>query len=77
MEKALLHGLPVLIVVALIVLVYRRSAGRRISYQLSQPWTHGQLLFAATDEVIPSGQHVGHHHPGETVPLGGGASGHW
>lgn len=68
-SKALLHGLPVLIVIALIVLVYRRSASQRPVYRLSQPWTHEPILWSAVDEPLPVGHH-GHN-------VGGGASGRW
>ena len=72
MSNALLHGLPVLIVIALIVLVYRRSGNQRPVYRLSQPWTHEPILWAAVDEPLP----VDHH--GSTGPtFGGGASGRW
>jgi hypothetical protein len=70
-SNALLYGLPVLIVIALIVLVYRRSAGQRPIYRLSQPWTHDPILWAAVDEPLPV-------HHGESLPaFGGGASGRW
>ena len=69
----MLHGLPVLILVALIVLVYRRGGVNRPIYRLSQPWTHSPILWAATSEVVPTGTHGRH----ELVSVGGGASGHW
>ena len=73
MSKALLHGLPVLIVIALIVLVYRRSANQRPVYRLSQPWTHDPILWAAIDEPLPANHHVGD----ASATFGGGASGRW
>ncbi|MCW1958086.1 MAG: hypothetical protein KIH64_005985 [Mycobacterium sp.] len=72
MSKALLHGLPVLILIALIVLVYRRSESQRPVYRLSQPWTHQPILWAAVDEPLPAGQHVD-----AAATFGGGASGRW
>lgn len=77
MNKALLHGLPVLVVIGLIALIYFRSKGNRPpTYTLSQPWTHAPVLWSATDEAIPGSGH-GHGH-GETVlSVGGGASGGW
>ncbi len=73
MSNALLYGLPVLIVIALIVLVYRRSATQRPVYRLPQPWTHEPILWAAVDEPVPG------HHSGQDSELtvGGGASGRW
>lgn len=72
MSNALLHGLPVLIVIALIVLIYRRSASQRPVYRLSQPWTNEPILWAAVDEPIPA-----NHHGGTAPTFGGGASGRW
>ncbi|MFY9336751.1 MAG: hypothetical protein WAO90_12250 [Mycobacterium sp.] len=83
MPNALLHGLPVLLAVVVIALIYRRMGTRRAIYELPQPWTHGPVLWAATGEVIPAGRHghSGHHghhgHGDEAFTVGGGASGHW
>jgi hypothetical protein len=71
---ALLHGLPVLLVIALIWLIYSRGRNNRPTYQLSQPFTHEPILWAATDEAIPGGSHG---HGGSALTVGGGASGHW
>lgn len=66
-SKALLHGLPVLVILLLIV-IYLRAGKKPDHYRLSQPWTHGPILWSATEEVIP----------GESVlSVGGGASGRW
>jgi hypothetical protein len=72
--SALLHGLPVLLVIALIWLIYSRGRKNRPTYHLSQPFTHEPILWAATDEAIPGGSHG---HGGSTLSVGGGASGHW
>ena len=71
MSNALLHGLPVLLVIALVALIYSRGRKNRPTYKLSQPFTHEPILWAATDEAIPGG----HRRAGLSV--GGGASGHW
>ncbi len=65
--------------VVLVVLIYRRTGGRRETYQLSQPWTQEPILWSATDEVVPAGRHGsrGHAGHGDSVTVGGGASGHW
>ena len=75
MSKALLHGLPVLIVIALIVLVYRRGVNARPVYRLPQPWTNDPILWSAVEEPVP-GAHGGAHGHAE-LTLGGGASGRW
>lgn len=76
MPIAITVGLPVLLAVVLIALIYRRSDTRHAIYRLPQPWTHGPVLWAATDELIPAGRHGDHGH-GEELTIGGGASGHW
>lgn len=74
MSNALLHGLPVLLVIALIALIYSRGRKNQPTYRLSEPFTHEPILWAAVDETIPGESH-GHGATGLTV--GGGASGHW
>jgi hypothetical protein len=74
---ALVHGLPVLLAVALIALIYRLSGTRRAIYRLPEPWTHGPVLWAATDEVIPAARHGHHGQADREFTVGGGASGHW
>lgn len=82
MSNALQLGLPLLLVVALIALIYKRTGTPKAAYQLPQPWTHAPILWSATDEPIPAGHHGGHHElhheEGESVlNVGGGASGRW
>jgi hypothetical protein len=70
-SSPLLHGLPVIAVVILIVLIYRRSANQRPVYRLPQPWNHEPILWTATEEPIPAGRH------GSDLVVGGSASGRW
>jgi len=63
--------------VVLIVLIYRHMGARRPLYRLPEPWTHGPVLWAATDEVIPAGRHGQNGHTDQSFAVGGGASGHW
>lgn len=76
MSTALLHGLPVLLVIALVALIYSRGRRNRPTYRLSEPFTHEPILWAATDEAVPGGSH-GHGHGVPALSVGGGASGHW
>jgi hypothetical protein len=77
-SNALLLGLPVLLVTALIALFYSRGRQSRPSYRLSQPFTHEPILWAAVDESVPSSGHGhGHGHGEPALNIGGGASGHW
>lgn len=75
MPTALLHGLPVLLVIALIWLIYSRGRKNRPTYRLSEPFTHEPILWAATDEAIPGESH--HGHGASHLTVGGGASGRW
>jgi len=69
---ALLQGLPVLLVIALIALIYARGRKNQPSYHLSQPFTHEPILWSAVDEPVPGDGHGGH-----ALNIGGGASGQW
>jgi hypothetical protein len=73
-SDALLLGLPVLLVIAVIALVYARGRNSRPTYRLSQPFTHEPILWSAVDEAIPG---VADGHGSHSVNVGGGASGHW
>ena len=54
MSNALLHGTPVLLVIALIAFIYSRGRNNRPTYRLSQPFTHEPILWSAVDEAVPS-----------------------
>ncbi len=59
----------------LALLIYSRKGNHPATYRCPQPWTHGPILWAATDEVGAHGGHDGHGHA--EVNVGGGASGRW
>lgn len=73
MNSALLHGLPVALVVLVIALIYSRAGSRMAPYKLSQPWTHEPILWSAVEESLPAE----HPHGGSAFSVGGGASGRW
>jgi hypothetical protein len=73
LTHALLAGVPLLIMLILALLIFRRPSHHPKSYTLSEPWTYGPILWAATDEKVGGGH--GHGSVGYTV--GGGASGRW
>jgi hypothetical protein len=74
LTHSLLGGVPLLVLLVLIALIYRKKGPHPASYELSEPWTYGPILWAATDEVVGSG---GHGHGTPEFAVGGGASGKW
>ena len=70
-------GIPLLLVVVLAVLIWSQPGPHPKTYELSEPWTHPPILWAATDEVIGNA-HGGHDaHGASEFTVGGGASGTW
>jgi hypothetical protein len=74
LTHSLLGGVPLLVLLVLIALIYRKKGPHPASYELAEPWTYGPILWAATDEVVGSG---GHGHGRSEFAVGGGASGKW
>jgi hypothetical protein len=68
-------GIPLLLVILLVALIWSRKGPHPATYQMSEPWTHAPILWAATDEVFGHGAHSGHGT--SEVSVGGGASGNW
>ncbi len=71
----MMGGIPLLVVAILAALILPRKGNHPATYQLSEPWTHEPILWAAVDEVVPGGGH--HGHGSDVVNVGGGASGKW
>ncbi|MGA8545572.1 MAG: hypothetical protein WB785_10010 [Mycobacterium sp.] len=72
-----LVGIPLLLVIVLVVLIWSRKGPHPATYKLSEPWTHPPILWAATDEALGNG-HGGHSgHEASEFSAGGGASGKW
>jgi hypothetical protein len=65
-------GVPLLLLLVLIALIWSRKGPHPATYQLSEEWTHAPILWAA-DEPADHG-HGGH---GSHLTVGGGASGKW
>ncbi|HME49392.1 hypothetical protein [Mycobacterium sp.] len=65
-------GIPLLLVLILVALIWSRKEPRPPTYKLSEPWTHAPILWAAVDERVGDP----HGHP-EDLTVGGGASGKW
>jgi hypothetical protein len=67
-------GIPLLLVLVLVALIWSRKGPHPATYKLSEPWTHPPILWAATDEDVGGG----HHGDGTAgFSVGGGASGKW
>lgn len=66
-------GIPLLLVIVLVTLIWSRKGVHPATYKMSEPWTHPPILWAATDEAV--GGHSGHGKAEFSV--GGGASGDW
>jgi hypothetical protein len=71
---SLFLGVPLLLVILLVALIWSRKDPHPATYELSEPWTHPPILWAATDEVVG---HGGHGHGASEFSVGGGASGKW
>lgn len=72
MAHSLLGGVPLLLLLVLIALIWSRKGPHPATYKLSEEWTHAPILWAA-DEPADHG-HGGH---GSHLTVGGGASGKW
>jgi hypothetical protein len=66
-------GIPLLLVVVLAALIFRHKGPHPASYKMSDEWTYGPILWAATGEVIGDA----HGHGAHELTVGGGASGKW
>lgn len=72
LAHSLMGGVPLLVLLVLIALIWSRKGPHPESYELSEEWTHAPILWAA-DEPADHG-HGGH---GSHLTVGGGASGKW
>ena len=72
LAHSLLGGVPLLLLLVLIALIWSRKGPHPATYELSDEWTHAPILWAA-DEPADHG-HGGH---GSHLTVGGGASGRW
>jgi hypothetical protein len=68
-------GIPLLLVIALVAMIWSGKGPHPATYKMSEPWTHAPILWAATDEVFGHGGHSSHGT--SEVSVGGGASGNW
>jgi hypothetical protein len=81
---------PLLVLVILVALIYRRKGPHPASYKLSEPWRYSPILWAS-DEPADHGHATGQSyaadsaasdgnvgtHGSHPVTIGGGASGKW
>jgi hypothetical protein len=76
LTHSLLGGVPLLILLILVVLIWGVGKDRKgphpASYKMAdQEWTHEPILWASDE---PEDHSYGHPHP---LTIGGGASGKW
>ncbi len=72
LTHSLLGGVPLLVLVVLIALIFRHKGPHPATYKMSDEWTHAPILWASEEPV-----HHGHGGHGSHVTVGGGASGKW
>jgi hypothetical protein len=70
-------GIPLLLVIVLVALIWSRKGPHPATYKLSEPWMHAPILWAATDEVFGNGHGAHSGHGASEFSVGGGASGKW
>ncbi len=70
-------GIPLLLVIVLVALIWSGKGPHPATYKLSEPWTHPPILWAATDEVFGNGHGAHAGHEAAEFSVGGGASGKW
>jgi hypothetical protein len=49
---ALFLGIPLLLVILLVAMIWSRKGPHPATYKMSESWTHPPILWAATDEVV-------------------------
>ena len=72
----LLGGVPLLVAAVLFAWTMSKKSPHPASYKLSEPWTYGPILWAATGEKIGGGTVTDTVHD-DHFSVGGGASGKW
>ena len=69
LTHSLLGGVPLLLALVLAALIFRRKGPHPATFEMTDEWTHGPILWAA-DEPADHGH-------GSHLTVGGGASGKW
>jgi hypothetical protein len=75
LAHGLMGGVPILVFVILWLLTLTKKPNHPKPYAMSEKWTYGPILWAATDENVGAGHGHGHASAGHSV--GGSASGRW
>jgi hypothetical protein len=70
----LLLGIPLLLVILLVAMIWSRKGPHPATYSMSESWTHPRPLGAEPDGCLAHG-HGGHG--ASEFSVGGGASGKW
>ncbi len=67
-------GIPLLLVVVLVALIWRGKDPHPATYKMSDPWRHEPILWASEE---PADHGHGGGHGAHPLTIGGGASGKW
>jgi hypothetical protein len=66
-------GIPLVLVVILVLLIWSGKNPHPKTYKMSEEWTYEPILWTATDERVGDA----HGHGSNELTIGGGASGKW
>jgi hypothetical protein len=72
LTHSLLGGVPLLVALLVAAVTLSKKGPHPTPYAMSEEWTYGPILWAATGEKVGAG----HGHDSEFT-VGGGASGKW
>ncbi|MBI3217661.1 MAG: hypothetical protein HYZ38_27950 [Mycobacterium sp.] len=75
LTHSLIGGVPLLVALLLAAVTLSKKSPHPKPYSLSEEWTYGPILWAATGEKVGGGH--GHGHGASEFTVGGGASGKW
>jgi hypothetical protein len=70
---ALFVGIPLLLVIILVAMIWSGRNPHPPTYKMSEQWTHEPILWTAVDERVGDA----HGHGSDALTVGGGASGKW
>jgi hypothetical protein len=70
LTHSLIGGVPLLLALVLVALIWRGKNPHPATYRLTESWTHAPILWASEEPAD-------HGHGSHPFTVGGGASGKW